>query len=661
MEKPEREQSAQASAAPWAELSPRDQAKNRQALLAAWLAGRGLRGRLAVRWAAGLAALAVLLGITAWGFWAMLHGSPVAWWQFLLPALVTGVVLVALGDQGLRRKIRRDWKNTERAALYADRLHLETEDGETDLPLADLALVRRFAGWTVLVWQQGLRTRAFTFRDETCAPGEEILYARLQNALPGVRFRHSWKPPRPRRHLVLSVLVVLVYLFAELTLARRAQGMRFYWSHNESYDSVVVTRWKDGLYSPDTGYFACEVDGEPQFQWMGSRCCAVTYPAPDGSLRVQLLEADQGKVARLDPDPPTGTWQSDPATGKPTVTLRWDEQTQCYHLTTDQGEQVYRQWQDFDGLGIALCDDRGLPRWTVTPYISVRDWMYSGQAVPTLQIWPVTAEKNRPVTLYNAEPQPSTDDTAAEFQFTDTVDVCVNADGVFFTWDGGAAASQALDADDCVRCGIQSEADLQPLVLRWDVASFLTVEAGRVIGYTTADQGQTWQREQLLTLGSDTLTARCCTFAGTGQGFAALGGTDADGAPWCKVFETVDDGASWTRIPAPVGADGVVRVLNGLCFYDGACGVATAPGGAGDPWPRVFATMDGGQTWVEPDIPFGDSGQTGADRVTELYLDESGSWQVTFTQEGDGGREIVFETADLAHGSWAFDSLHAAS
>lgn len=659
MENIERKAQREEAVEIWADLSPQEMVHDRKALLAAWQAGRAVRKRLIGRWAMGLTALVVLLGGAAGAVYSLLNGITVAWWAFFLPVLSGVVLLLTLQDWPLRRQIRRDWSYTEHTVLYADHLHLETEEGEQDLPLADLALVQRLGGWTVLAWQDGLRSRIFPVWDETCRAGEEILYVRLKQAVPGVQFRHSRKPPRPRRHLILSLLAVLFLIFTELMLVRRVQGLRLYFSHNENDDVVWIASRQDWLYSLDTGFFAYQSAGEPKFQWLGSRCCAVTYPATDGSVRVQLIGAVQGKVAHLDPDPPVGQWRSDADEGETPVTLRWEEENQCYHLITAEGEQIYRQWQDFDGLGIALCDDRGLPQWTVTPYFSMMDWLYSEQVISTLELCPVSMEETHSVILYNAEEREDSAAAVSAPQFEDTVDVCVKEDGVFFTWDGGVGSSQVLDAEDCARCGITSEADLEPLVLRWDVASFMTVEEGQVFSYTTVDQGRTWEREQMLALGSDTLTDRCYGFSGVGPGYAALSGTDANGTPWVKAYMSVDDGASWQRITTPVAADGVVRPLNGLSFVDGACGVATAPGDAGDPWPHVFTTMDCGNTWEEPNIPFAESGQAGAVRLADLYIDESGTWQVTFTQDSEGTREIVFETSSLVKGYWTFSSVHA--
>lgn len=133
------------------------------------------------------------------------------------------------------------------------------------------------------------------------------------------------------------------------------------------------------------------------------RCCAVTYPSSDGSIRVQLLEPLQEDVSRLDPDPPIGEWTGEDLVSGALVTLRWDEDNQCYHLLASDQESIYRQWEDFDGLGIALCNDDGLPEWTVTPSISPLALLFNGETVPTLELCPVSMENTQSVQLYNAD------------------------------------------------------------------------------------------------------------------------------------------------------------------------------------------------------------------------------------------------------------------
>lgn len=653
----------------WADLAPGALSQDPQALLAAWMAGRALPRRLLMRRIFGVVALAALLGCVYWAFAAVSSSNEVAWWQLFVPFVPFFLFMLALKDLPLRFFLRRALRRMEDATLYPDRLHLVTPAGEKDLPLCDLTLVQRFRGWTVLAWRDGLRPCILPLSDDAYYGEGTSLYARLQDTVPGARFLCSPKPPCRKRHLPASLAAALLLFIAFLLLANRWSGEQILSSPSPGQGSIAVgyRAGEHQLSNFRTGIFPYPAAGAPVFHWQGRDVCAVTYPSTDGSVRVQLLEPYPGKADRLDPDPPTGLWREFALTDVP-ATLRWDEENQCYHLNTAEGETVYHQWEDFDGLGLALCDDRSVPEWTLVP--SVMPWFNDEGSVtdfPVLLLCAVSMEDVEPLVLFRADE--TADGTAsaesaapqtAALQFDDTIDVCVNENGVFFTWDG-ATASQALTADDCARAGITSEADLDPLVLRWDVASFLTVEGGRVYSYTSTDQGGTWQRAQLVTLASDTLTDRCYGFAGTGQGYAALSGTDANGALWVNIYQTLDHGASWDHFPTPKAADGVLRPLNGLCFYDAGTAVATAPGDDGSPWPYVFATADDGYSWVEPEIPFADSGQTGAVRLTDLYFSDTGDWLVTFTQAPEGTREIVFETPDLANAPWAFSSVHDVS
>ena len=283
-------------------------------------------------------------------------------------------------------------------------------------------------------------------------------------------------------------------------------------------------------------------------------------------------------------------------------------------------------------------------------------------AVVTLRPAPTETAPSAPVTSGadrdpGASPAPP---EASPLPFTDTIDVCVNEDGVFFTWDGGLTAQAALDAQDCTRCGITGEADLEPLVLRWDVASFLTQEDGQIWSHTSRDQGQSWQTDLLADFGGATPDYRCLGFTGQGIGYAALSGTEADGTRRVELYTGLHHGLGWEAIQVPVAADGLLRPLNGLIFYDGASAVATAPGDEGDPWPYVFVTMDCGDTWKQIDVPFAESGQTGATGLSELYFDGF-DWQITFTQAPTGNRKIVFETATLTNTDWTCTEVHSLS
>ena len=204
------------------------------------------------------------------------------------------------------------------------------------------------------------------------------------------------------------------------------------------------------------------VAGEPTIRWQSDTCCAVTYQSPDGTLGVQLVDGTSSRSAvRLDPDPPTGSWAQYPIFSNPGITLRWDADNSCYRLLTDAGESVYTDWQEFDGLGLALCDDSGQPEWTLT---ADRGKFWDPDNVnpegPVLLLYPVTMDDYATRTpLYPVEEEVSVPDTAVpaatpapaetalpapsptaapEPTFDDTVDVCLNEGGLYFTWDGGA-------------------------------------------------------------------------------------------------------------------------------------------------------------------------------------------------------------------------------
>lgn len=389
----------------WAQLVPGALTQNRQAFLAAWMAGRALRNRLIFRLVAGLAALAAVLGITAWALHALLDGTPVALWQCLLPLLFALSLLLALKDIPLHRQLRRTLRRIQSATLFPDHLHLVLDTGEQDLSLADLALVQRFDGWTVLVWQDGLHPLIVPIPDSGCNPRQELPYARLREAVPGTRFQHSWGPPKRKRHLIIGFLILLVAIAADLMLFERALGLRFFLNRNSTSDFVLVgyAQNQNRLIGDNPQYFGYPAVGEPKFQWFSNRCCAVTYPSADGSVRVQLLESLRGDVARLDPDPPTGEWTGEDLVSGTLITLRWDEDNRCYHLLTGEQESIYRQWEDFDGLGIALCNEKGLPEWTVTPSISPLALLFNGEAVPTLELCPVSMEDTQSMQLYSAD------------------------------------------------------------------------------------------------------------------------------------------------------------------------------------------------------------------------------------------------------------------
>lgn len=391
----------------WADLSgplPPDS----RTLLAAWMAGRALPRRLFCRRVIGIVALAALLGCAVWSVYVLFHGTPVLWWMFLVPLPLVLLVLVVLKDMPLHRQLRRWLKQIRGLTLFPDHLRLVTQAGTQELPLAELTLVQRFDGWTVLAWQDGARPLLVPIPDSACDPRRERPYARLRQAVPDTLFRDSWQPPRRRRHLVICLLLILVGFLTSWTLLLCSLGAQILLDRSSTGDYMVVgyARKQNRLIAPDGSPFPSPATGDPKFQWLSNRCCAVTYLSTDGTTRVRLLEPLQGDVARLDPDPPAGAWTGESFTTGSTVTLRWDEERSGYCLLTQEGETFYPTWEEFDGLGIALCDDSGLPRWTVTPSLSPLALLFNGEYEPALQLCPVSMEEAHTVLLYSADDAP---------------------------------------------------------------------------------------------------------------------------------------------------------------------------------------------------------------------------------------------------------------
>lgn len=652
----------------WARLAPGAYTRRwvffRQALRSALLGICALPGRRAARrllWAAGFA---LLLGGLAGAMGMILTGTDAA----LLPACLgsfAGYLLVLAGLTGTRSawRIRRQLRRFGGAVLTPTHLHWKDSYGVRDLPLADLALVQRFPGWTVLVWKKD-KLQALPLPDAACPMGGEALFYRLRQAAPRAVCRLSHRRLRPRWGFVFCLLAAAGLLFLNSQfLGMVGQGFQLIQipdSASGAHIALAYNRHTGQFSLPGQAPFPYPAVGDLKLQWQSDACCAVTYQTTDGSIRVELLDGTDGQAPRLDPDPPTGRWQQYLELSDAGITLRWDEEGQCYHLFTQDGESVYHQWQQFDGLGLALCDDRGLPQWTLTP--DTRPLPNTDSDGPVLLLCPVTLDKNGLcIPLYACTAPAASETDTAPPVFTDTIDVCVNENGVFFTWDDGISVQQALTAAQCQYYGIESEADLEPLVLRWDVAAFLTRADGQAWAYTTTDQGQTWQAASLTEGTSQAeVTDLCLSFTGRGLGFAAVSTQDREsGEIQVGIYTSADGGVSWSAVNTPAPQNDSLRPLNGLIFYDGAAGLASMESGSGSPWPHVFATEDCGQTWEEVAMPFADSGQTSATRLVEFFFDEY-DWVAIFTQEPAAPREITFK-GSMPSGPWTYAATHASN
>lgn len=353
----------------WADLAPGALSRDPQALLAAWMAGRAMPRRTLVRRWFGAVALIGLLACFVNACRILLDQEPVSLLQFFWPFVFYCLFMLALKDLPLRFLLRRDLHRLQDGTLYPDRLHLITTRGEEDLPVADIIMVQRFHGWTVLIWGSWKRPRIVPIPDDACFGEGPQLCVRLQSRVQDARFFRSPRPPRRRRHLVVGLLLSLVMLCAEVLVLPSYWGLRSYTlsplngsgSVQMNYLAATHTLFSDGV-----GNFAYPATGEFNARWMEGGCCVVTYRSTDDVLRVQLLESAPGAAQRLEIDPPKGSWTTFRASDDP-VTLDWDATLPGYRLKTKWGTFVSRQWEDdFDGMGLVLCDDEGRPCWTLT-------------------------------------------------------------------------------------------------------------------------------------------------------------------------------------------------------------------------------------------------------------------------------------------------------
>lgn len=639
----------------------------RQAALAARITVRNLPRRRLFRAGWILSGL-FLLGLALAAAWrGAFRAEDPAVWLLALPVL--GMVLLAVGvaDPLPGRQLRWAVDHFAGATFFAT--HLREED--TDWPLADLTLVRRFRGWTVLVWQRDTQLMVLPVPDAVCPQGGEVFYAALQQAAPGAACRARHRPPRQWPCLLVCLPLLPVLTLTLLFWNFSFQGMQLLSSVNTDSGSVIVMAYNRAtgtLASLSSGPLPYPTTGEVAFQWQTDDCCALTYRATDNTLRVALLAGSLGTAQRLDPDPPTGSWRQYFLTMDLDTALRWDEASRSYLLSDEQGEKVYRQWEDFDGLGIALCNDNGVPQWTLVP-TRVARWNANGTSLDTtaLVLCPVTLDPlpeqtqllpddgsadSTSATPEAAAPQPT---PAPAPTFDETVDVCLNEGGLYFTWDGGASYSQPMTHSDCLYYGVEEEADLGPLVLRQDTAAFLvTTLFGDATVYVTTDQGQSWQTSTLVQwAGLPDITHRCLGFTQDGFGYAAVSNDLTEGGDIdIALFTTDNGGISWRACATPKPDIDATRPVTGLIFWDADHGLASMASGDDNPWPHIFATTDGGASWRELPVNFASSGLTVATRLTG-YLQDGDTWWMTVTQEPYGRQELVFR-ASAPDGPWAF-------
>lgn len=665
----------------------------RQEWAAAVLSCRKLPSQRLVRRLLALAGTAALLAGTYGAFHNFFTDTTSLQPLVLLTA---GLVLWAESLLGLRLSVGL-WNNLCRrpaCTLYKD-VALQ-EDG-TQLPLVELALVRRYRGCTVLVWNRRPLPLALVVPDAACTDSADALQRYLHQLVPAVcRFGTARTPRMHRPVKVAGLAVVGLALFA-FALAP-ALGL----AGTISPTGTVLMLRRD----PETGIvtdvhsghtFPYPVVGRMKKQWMTGDCCAVTYQTTDGSTHVYLATyGDRGSGYSYYYVEPllTGTWRQYEDALSPGVTLRKDSGSADIRILSDFSgsdySQVYRQTVQFGTLGVALCDEEGLPHWTV---VLGRDYDAEEGIDPSgsLIVCPVSMEPTEAVTLhyYSEEEQerafreamglPSVEEEeklqALETTpptFSDEQDYTVREDGVYFTWDGGSTYSKAMGGGE----GVETAADMNSCTMTDTMAAFLTVSELKngesVTLHLTHDKGQNWQTIPLADFTDvHPISYMEMHFLDDSFGwFAASTGWSMGTGMMAGFYTTHDGGLTWEDqlLPGKVGnTDG----FTGVVFCSENAGAATTHSPNESDWPRLFLTPDGGRSWQEPILPWDDlsddelssligQGVYAPGRVTGITDLGDDHWEVTLAQGANEQQEIVL-AADSFDGPWLLKEVRSVS
>ena len=676
---------------PLAEL-PRMQ-PTRQEWAAAVLACRTLSGQRLVRWVLALAGTAVMLA-GVYGAFQNFFNAAATLRPFVL--LAAGLVLWAESLLGLRLsgQLWNELCRRPACTLYKD--VVLQEDG-TQLPLVELALVRRYRGCTVLVWNRRPLPLALVVPDAACTDSADALQRYLHHLVPAVCRFGTARTPRLHRPVKIAGLAVVTLVLFGFALAP-ALGV----AGTVSPTGTVLMLRRD----PETGTvtdvhsgttFPYPVVGRMKKQWLTGDCCAVTYQTTDGSTHVYLATyGDRGSGYSYYYVEPllTGTWRQYEDALSPGVMLRKDSGSPDIHILSDSTgsdySQVYRQTVQFGTLGVALCDDEGLPHWVV---VLGRDYDAEDGIDPygSLIVCPVSMEATEAVTLhyYSEEEQerdfreamglPSVEEEEKlkELEttpptFSDEQDYTVRDDGVYFTWDGGATYSKALGGGE----GVETTADMNPCVMTDSMAAFLTVSELKngqsVTLHLTHDKGQNWQTIPLADFTDvHPINDLEMNFLDDSFGwFAASTGWSMGTGMMAEFCTTHDGGLTWEDQLLP-GDVGNTDSFTGVVFYNENTGAATTQSPNESDWPRLFLTPDGGRSWQEPILPWDNlsddelsaligQGVTAPGRVTGITDLGDDHWEVTLAQGVNEQQEIVL-AADSFDGPWLLKEVRSVS
>lgn len=564
----------------------------------------------------------------------------------------------------LRGQLAADLRRHPDFEVHETRV-LWPKSGRT-LPLDGVSAICTGKEHTVLVWDRAPTPVTLVVPDSTCAVAPREFAVRVQQAAPGAKFVQE-KPSRASRGLG-RILFAAVGVLLLLPSAAVALGVT---SCISPTGKILTLRrdWETGVVTDLHSHtqFPYPAVGRMKEQWLTGDCCAITYQTIDGSTHVYLATyGDRGDglsyyyvEAAL-----YGTWRENQSVSDPGYQLRHDENTDGVQVTpADRYGWTYSNNVQFGTIGLALCDEEGLPQWVV---VLGRDYTFDEHDLPaagsTIVLCPVSMDATTPVTLSIYTPEMQQEDeqaaeNAAKPTFSKTVGCDVTPGGVYFTWDGGVTTSNPLTGDACQKYGITEVGDLQPLAL-WDhgAAFFVELDYNVIRVYSTNDRGQTWNSNQLFyEQDVRAISDKLLGFVDDSFGYAAISTEYSPGAGIAVgVYTTIDGGATWQQMTTPAPQVGRERAVNGLVFTDAQNGVASLESGQENNWPLLYATTDGGNSWQEIQVPWEEADADWLRCIDSLrYSDDR--WYMELTQYPQGEKVCTFSAQQLT-GPWTCET-----
>lgn len=562
-----------------------------------------------------------------------------------------------------------------RRQLAADlRRNPDFEVGETQvvwpksgrrLPLDEMSAVCVGEDHTILVWDRVPTPVTLAVPDRACVGSPRVFASRMQQAAPGIEIVQLKRPSAFKK--MGRVLFAIVGGLLLLPSAAVALGVT---SCISPTGNVLALQrdWETGVVTDLHSHtqFPYPVVGRMKEQWLTGDCCAITYQTIDGSTHVYLAtygDRGDGLSYYYVESALYGTWREHQSLTDPGYQLRHDGGTDGVEIIpSDRYGWTYSNNVQFGTLGLALCDEEGLPHWVV---VLGREYAFDENDMPaegsTIVLCPVSMDATTPMTLtvYTPESQQADEEAAAEAaqpSFSRTVSCDVTPGGVFFTWDGGATTSNPINGEVCKQYGISEVGDLQPLVM-WEngAAFFLEMDYNDIWVYSSNDRGRTWSVNSLF-LEQDVraVSDKLLGFTDDSFGYAAISTEYSPGAGIAvELYTTEDGGVTWQQKTIPAPAEGRARAINGLAFADSQNGIASLESGTENNWPYLYATTDGGNSWQEIQAPWED---TDVDwlRCIDSLTRTDGKWYMKVTQYPQKLKICTF-SAEQITGPWTYE------